>query len=195
MYARREVVKLKCGTHIAAGSATLLAAWDAYALGDAGELPEAVGMAAVAAGKFMADGGGLPGWLAVPCGLLLFLLGCELPDVDHQYSPIGKIVHIPVAHRTWTHSLWFVLLLGVPGIWFRPMAWLAAGCLTHLFYDMFSMSGIHWLYPYRKKRHVLKLYHTGDLSEYVVGTIVVLASLALTGYTLWTLFRPGPKFI
>lgn len=182
-----------------AGTMTVLAAADTYMVAKAGELPETISETITVAGRYLSDGAALPAWVFVPCSVLLFLLGCILPDADHEFSPVGKVFHVPVAHRTWLHSIWFLLLFAIPGVvfgtWLKCLVWLAIGCFMHMFYDMFSASGIHWLYPYKKKRHFLKLYHTGDPSEYVFVTLVTLAAVAYTVFCVWTLFRPGPKII
>ena len=112
---------------------------------------------------------------------LFFLLGSLLPDIDSPYSTLGKIVHIPVKHRTWTHTIWFVIVFAVASIWFRPLVWLAVGFFLHLFWDNFSYSGVCFIYPIIKKRkhHPLKLYRTSELSEFVVLAVVIVIAVAL----------------
>lgn len=175
-------------SHIAVSSATVVAAADTYLLAKDDTFPAVIGGAVITVGRFLTNRGSLPAWAFFAMSALFFFLGCLLPDADHEFSPIGKIFHVPLAHRTWLHSIWFVLLFAVPGIWFRPLMWLAIGCGLHIFYDMFSMSGIHWFYPWKKKKHWLKLYHTGAASEYIIMTLLVLGAIMYTVMTVHTLW-------
>ncbi|MBQ1664019.1 MAG: metal-dependent hydrolase, partial [Clostridia bacterium] len=81
--------------------------------------------------------------MSFPVGFVLSMLGylggSLMPDVDSPHSPFGRYVHVNVAHRTWTHSLWFVLLFAIPSYWFRPLIWLALGTFFHIFWDSFSV--------------------------------------------------------
>ena len=86
-------------------------------------------------------------------GGVLFLLGLVLPDCDHDKSLIGRIFYVPLEHRTWTHTLWFVLLFGIIGLFFRPFLWLSFGYFLHLFCDSFSRCGVCWLYPITRYKH------------------------------------------
>ena len=36
----------------------------------------------------------------------LLMLGTLLPDIDSKKSILGRFFHLPVKHRTWTHSIW-----------------------------------------------------------------------------------------
>lgn len=127
----------------------------------------------------------------VIAAILLFYLGTLLPDIDSKDSMLGRFVHLPLEHRTWTHTLWFVILLTILVYYVPIMWWLWWGYVLHLFWDSFSKAGICWLYPisrYKtypggakvKRGHNLKLYGTGDVSETVVTWVIVgLAVLAV----------------
>lgn len=117
---------------------------------------------------FLLDNGSWP--FAVYCAVaaLAYILGSVLPDVDHQYSTIGKIIHLPFKHRTWTHAIYFPTLFIVIGIFYRWVFWLGVGYLLHIFWDSFSASGIDFFYPKKNKHHFMKLYHTSQPSEYII---------------------------
>ncbi|MBO5435439.1 metal-dependent hydrolase [bacterium] len=143
--------------------------------------PDWLFTATMAVKNFLIPSDGLPIYFFLPIAIILYLLGCVLPDIDHQYSMIGKIIHIPVAHRTWTHALWWPILCWVIGIWYRPVFWLGLGIFVHDFWDFFSASGIHWFYPIKQKgKHVLKLYHTSKMSEFVVVGVSVGITIIYT---------------
>jgi len=78
--------------------------------------------------------------------------GSFLPDVDSKSSALGRYVCLPFGHRTWTHSVWAVILIGllcsalpVPGIY-----GLLFGYFMHLFMDGLSGMGVCWLYPFTR---------------------------------------------
>lgn len=111
-------------------------------------------------------------------------VGSLLPDIDNRSSTLGRYLRLPFGHRTWTHSVWALVLIAaachkipVPGIW-----GLAFGYFLHLFLDGLSGMGVCWFYPFTKyvymedgvwktgsgkgkpakvaRGHVLKLYRT-----------------------------------
>lgn len=128
-------------------------------------------------------GGGLGAFNTMPA-IGFGCLGSLLPDVDSKSSTLGRFVHLPLGHRTWTHSLIGLVLVfalcrslpvwGIMGLFF--------GYALHVFLDGFSDMGVCWLYPFKKyvykeggkwkkgsgghgakvaEGHVLKLYRTG----------------------------------
>lgn len=126
--------------------------------------------------------------VTIAINIALFILGCLLPDCDQKNSVVGKIIHIPVKHRTWTHTIWCVILLAVMGFSVHSFFWLAYGYFAHIFYDSLSRAGICWFYPLSqyqiwpsgaqvKINHKLYLYRTGRQSETVITTIVALLGI------------------
>lgn len=142
--------------------------------------------------EFMLDGGQMPMFLFVPLGILLYFIGALLPDVDSPYSMLGRVIHIPVEHRTWTHAIWWPVLLCVGGIWVRLLMWLGLGVFLHDFVDSFSASGLNWFYPIKKKhKHRLKLYHTGHIGERVIIIItwvLMILYTILVSQLVWHIF-------
>lgn len=128
--------------------------------------------------------------------LVCYYLGTLLPDIDNENSFLGRFIHIPVQHRTWTHTIWCVILFAVLGIFIRPFMWLACGYFIHLFWDSFSACGVCWFYPFQKyisygsgamvkKGHILKLYHTGKTSEKIFVSINAIPGVMLLMYDIF----------
>jgi len=137
--------------------------------------------------SYFHNNGALNPYLFAGLCVSFFVLGSLLPDIDSPYSTIGRVVHVPVEHRTWTHTIWFVIAFGIGSIWFRPLIWLAFAFFFHLFWDNFSRSGICFIYPIVKKRkhHFLKLYTTSSTSELIVVIVVLLFTVCLTVLTVY----------
>lgn len=171
-------------SHVAANLATVVLAVDAYQLCMLPGAPGICHAAAEAASAFVLDTGGMPVLAYAALSPALFLLGSILPDADHPYSPIGKVIHIPVGHRTWMHAIYLPAILMAVGLYAKWTFWLGSGYFLHLFWDSFSRSGVHWLYP-RKGKHRLKAYYTGKASEYVFLTLIWVAALGLAGLCVW----------
>lgn len=127
--------------------------------------------------------------------ILLFVLGSLFPDVDNKKSLLGRWLHLPFEHRTWTHTIWFVIPFAVLA-YFKPVFWaFVLGQVLHLFWDNFSYSGVAYFYPitkYRsypngakvKMRHKLKIYRTKEWTEYFVVFILLLGA-GVSSYFLW----------
>lgn len=119
---------------------------------------------------------------------VLFVIGSLLPDIDSKNSALGRYIHIPVKHRTWTHSILIPVLMFIGTIKLPFLFWIALGYTLHLFWDSLSRAGICWFYPLShyadyggnirvKKHHYIKLYRTGCISEYVLVCIVILITI------------------
>ena len=71
--------------------------------------------------------------LYVVGGSILLWIGMMFPDCDHPNSRIGRVFHIPVAHRTWTHAIWIPAMLavftfGIGYFWLIPYMSIATVC-------------------------------------------------------------------
>lgn len=132
--------------------------------------------------------------------LAAYLFGCLLPDVDSPKSILGKHFHIPVKHRTWTHTIWIVLLLFFGSLKVIPLFWISYGYLVHLLVDAFSRGGVCFLYPitrYRdypggahvKSKHIFKIYTPGGKSEDVLCKLMIFSSIAFMVFNIVTLIR------
>jgi membrane-bound metal-dependent hydrolase YbcI (DUF457 family) len=108
----------------------------------------------------------------------MLFVGSVLPDIDCEKSMLGRYFHLPVKHRTFTHSILFLIPAAVGAFFWSPLLWLAFGMFSHMFCDSFSKAGVCWFWPlsrykhyesgaFVKKEHFLKLYETGGVMEYV----------------------------
>ncbi|WP_163228037.1 metal-dependent hydrolase [Bifidobacterium choloepi] len=131
-------------------------------------------------------------------GVVAFIVGTLLPDIDVPTSSICKILHTglirwPFPHRTLTHSIWPILVLLFFSTWLPWLAWLAAGMFTHILLDSLSTSGVCWLWPltrYRKsgrmghrkrvnQRHRVHLYKVGGSVEAALNRVLVLGAIVI----------------
>lgn len=145
--------------------------------------------------------------------VLGLLLGSLLPDLDHDKSMLGRLVHINVPHRTWTHAIWWPIILMLLGLCHLFFFWLGVGWLWHELWDNASKAGICFLYPFKqpivyvinsqgkiyrakkgtnpaksfriKKNHKLWLYRAGQFSEKVVVYVVCIINFAFAAFTTY----------
>ena len=107
----------------------------------------------------------------------IFALGVLFPDIDSRESLIGRILYIPIEHRTWTHCWLPVALLVIFSsrfIWLRVFV---LGYSLHIAEDAFSYGGIRFFYPLNVG--VRGIYRTGKPSEQVFTAILIGASIAI----------------
>lgn len=135
--------------------------------------PDFLKTTVIASKDFLIDNSDMPLVFYGAIVFVMYLIGSILPDIDHPYSKIGKIIHLPVKHRTWTHAIWIPVCLLITGIFFRWVFWLGLGYFFHLFWDSFSVSGVDWFYPKKNKNHKIKLYRTSQTSEYITVSVSV----------------------
>lgn len=124
---------------------------------------------------------------------LSLIIGSLLPDIDSRSSALGKVFHLRLRHRTWTHSIWALILLFVMCFGNVYARWLFFGYFLHILCDSFSSAGVCLLYPltkYRKysngafvaKGYHLKLYRTNKFSEGVFVGVTVAVSILMFIY-------------
>lgn len=129
-------------------------------------------------------------------------LGALLPDLDannstikhlsvariQPFAPVACVLSRDLGHRGATHSLLglgIFAVLTLPLVWFWPWGYWAALVLcytSHLVADACTKSGIPFLYPNRKKVHLLPRawrLTTGSLAEDALVPIIALAILFL----------------
>lgn len=121
-------------------------------------------------------------------------IGGLLPDIDSESSLLGRHVHLPVPHRTITHSLWPVMLLLVlanvtDGFIAAMFTAVLFGYFVHLVADAVGRAGICWLWPFQRyitytsgayvaPGHKIKLYRNGEASEYIVIAVALAIAFA-----------------
>lgn len=95
------------------------------------------------------------------------ITGSLLPDIDHPKSYIGKKIR-PISkslnklfgHRTFTHSLFTVIIfLEISrNTQYHPLSvGLTLGIISHILLDLITPQGVALFYPLSKKRHKLIL--------------------------------------
>ncbi|MEJ6401054.1 metal-dependent hydrolase [Nicoliella lavandulae] len=142
-------------------------------------------------------------------------IGAQMPDIDVKNTRINRFFGVfgfifsMQRHRTWTHSIWAVILAGVAAYYLpvfsimnanfmdlnfqRVFYWAVfAGYLLHLVEDSFSKQGVHWFYPfslhesykkYRRsggRRSKWYYYQTGGPAERLFYLCAVLAIVYLS---------------
>lgn len=125
-------------------------------------------------------------------------IGALLPDICHGGSKIGrsfpalsKIINTLFGHRTFTHSLLFLLLIGVllnaVSANEAANAGVLVGMISHYVLDMATKNGIKLFFPLRVTVRFPLTATTGGLSEYAV--FAVLSVLAVYyGYSAFAIY-------
>lgn len=128
-------------------------------------------------------------FILIPFCIAGLLLGLLMPDCDNPKSLLGRYFHIPIEHRTWLHTIWFVLILALPGLLFKPFFCVGIGAYLHLLCDAPSKCGICWLFPnYKrvgygkvKKGHYIYLYDSEPVAWILCGVILTFTILYILG--------------
>ena len=115
------------------------------------------------------------------------VIGALLPDICHGGSKIGrklpllsKLINMLFGHRTFTHSLLFLVLIStllnafIPNEAFK--AGFMAGMVSHYILDMATKNGIKLLFPLNMTVRFPLTTRTGGAVENVVFSILTLLS-------------------
>ena len=114
-------------------------------------------------------------------------IGALLPDICHAGSKIGrmlpalsKIIGTVFGHRTFTHSLLFLVLMAMLLNSFVPNEGITAGILvgmaSHYLLDMATKNGIKLFFPFKWTVRLPITATTGGTVEYLVfAALSVLA--------------------
>lgn len=110
--------------------------------------------------------------------LLIFLLGCLLPDLDCRRSLIGRFFKLPLRHRGFFHSLFFAVLVSFPLLFLSVLAGVSLflGIASHLLLDLFS-GRMRLLWPSRKYYGV-KLFKNVYHELFFSFSVLLIAFLA-----------------
>lgn len=106
-------------------------------------------------------------------------IGALLPDICHGGSKIGrsfpvlsKIINALFGHRTFTHSLLFLVLTGILlnslGVNEAISAGFLVGMISHYVLDMATKNGIKLFFPLKATIRFPITATTGGAAEYVV---------------------------
>ncbi|ANU09885.1 hypothetical protein A1A1_04812 [Planococcus antarcticus DSM 14505] len=116
------------------------------------------------------------------------VIGSLIPDICHGGSKIGralpilsKLINGLFGHRTFTHSLLFLILIAVLLHNFMPMEDISAGLLvgmaSHIVLDMATKRGVKLFFPLRWNVRFPFTATTGATSEYLVFALLSLLSV------------------
>lgn len=125
--------------------------------------------------------------------VLVALIATFIPDVDSQFSSLGKkktfrILQFFIKHRGMLHSFSFLFMLSLFFVLFFPIIALGffLGYGLHLLADSFTIKGITPFYPYKKKSS--GRIRTGGKSETSIFVFFVLADLWLLIWKVLIIF-------
>ncbi|PSL34324.1 inner membrane protein [Planomicrobium soli] len=113
------------------------------------------------------------------------VIGAILPDICHGGSKIGrtlpmlsKVINTLFGHRTFTHSLLFLVLMAILMNNFVQNEAFTAGILvgmaSHLLLDMATKNGIKLLFPIKVTVRFPITATTGGSAEYAVFAVLSL---------------------
>ncbi|WP_142826970.1 metal-dependent hydrolase [Planococcus soli] len=116
------------------------------------------------------------------------VIGSLIPDICHGSSKIGralpilsKLINGLFGHRTFTHSLLFLVIIAVLLHNFMPVEAASAGLLvgmaSHIVLDMATKRGVKLLFPLRWNVRFPLTATTGGPSEYLVFALLSLFSV------------------
>lgn len=115
------------------------------------------------------------------------IIGALIPDICHGGSKMGKalpilskIINLIFGHRSFTHSLLFLVLASFLMDRFLPYDafknGLMIGMISHLILDMATKSGIQLFFPISFKVKFPITIRTGSMPENLVFSILSLVS-------------------
>lgn len=116
------------------------------------------------------------------------VIGAIIPDICHGGSKIGrklkvlsKVINTLFGHRSFTHSLLFLVLMGVLLNSFVDNESIVLGILvgmaSHYILDMATKNGIKLLYPFKITVRFPITTRTGGKVEYLVFAILSLLTV------------------
>jgi inner membrane protein len=126
------------------------------------------------------------------------VIGALLPDICHGGSKIGrklpllsKLINMLFGHRTFTHSLLFLVIIATLLNSFIPneavKAGFLAGMVSHYVLDMATKNGIKLLFPLSMTVRFPLTTRTGGAVENVVFSILALLSFYF-GYEAFSFY-------
>lgn len=143
----------------------------------------------------------LLGWniFSSPVLLVTTLVCSVLPDIDTPNSIVGRklsvsrFINRKFGHRTFTHSFLFIVCAALCCSFFSKLvydidyfAWTVALALfSHTFFDMMTVAGVEFMYPFSRSVYVLpanpryRLRVKDFRSEFVVFVIFVCSFVLL----------------
>ncbi|GLC86917.1 metal-dependent hydrolase [Lysinibacillus piscis] len=119
------------------------------------------------------------------------MVGALLPDICHGGSKIGKafpltskLVNTLFGHRSFTHSILFVLLVAMLLQAINPYKAISEGILigiaSHILLDMGTKKGVKLFFPWSMSVRLPLTTKTGSKVEKILAVLFILLSLYLS---------------
>lgn len=119
-----------------------------------------------------------------------------LPDIDTRCSLVGRLLpwlsgplEDATGHRTVTHSLLAILVVGALAVLLLPAGYtlaVVAGFASHSILDMMTISGVAWFWPFLarcvlpgERRWRMEVMGTGEIALAVVLALLMTPTLLL----------------
>jgi len=123
------------------------------------------------------------------------VIGALIPDICHSGSKIGrtfritsKVVNKIFGHRSFTHSLLFLLLMSVVMNTYISNESITAGVLlgmvSHYLLDMATKNGIKLFFPLKITVRLPLTTRTGSKVENIVATVLTIISVYFAFQTI-----------
>lgn len=147
-------------------------------------------------GRFIAAG--ITGVLLLADRLLNAGIWTSILSQDHFSLGLGAVVLLVTCligrfseHRTFTHSLLYVLLITFGFFCITPelLFPVLAGGVSHLIIDTFNKKPVPWLFPLRKRGICFKVCYASKLGNAILMWAGLVASIALLGWRIMVMTR------
>ncbi|MDU9418139.1 metal-dependent hydrolase [Staphylococcus lloydii] len=123
--------------------------------------------------------------------VVLAVIASLLPDICHTQSKIGRkiriisfFIRLLFGHRTFTHSILFIVIIGLglyviqtPQYYFVTII---TGLISHVILDMLTPKGVKLFYPIPLTVKLPITFKTGGLVDLSLASALIIGSL----YTL-----------
>ncbi|GAA6825801.1 metal-dependent hydrolase [Helicobacter pylori] len=124
--------------------------------------------------------------------VVLAVIASLLPDICHTQSKIGRkiriisfFIRLLFGHRTFTHSILFIVIIGLglyviqtPQYYFVTII---TGLISHVILDMLTPKGVKLFYPIPLTVKLPITFKTGGLVDLSLASALIIGSL----YTLF----------
>ena len=147
-------------------------------------------------GRFIAAG--ITGVLLLAERLLNAGIWTSILSQDHFSLGLGAVVLLVTCligrfseHRTFTHSLLYVLLITFGFFCITPelLFPVLAGGVSHLIIDTFNKKPVPWLFPLRKRGICFKVCYASKLGNAILMWAGLVASISLLGWRIMVMTR------
>ncbi len=126
----------------------------------------------------------------------LAALSSIFPDICHTRSKVGRkfkllswIIRLLFGHRTFTHSLSFIALIGLLLYLFQAPIYygsaIIAGMISHIILDILTPRGVKLLYPLPINVKFPVTFKTGGAVDAALATVLTIGAVYLLFSSFW----------